>query len=74
MLGKPNIADEDIMACLRGAYGLEGSRVAFLPLGADGKTAVFRATTTGQTDYFVKLRSGAFVETAVVPLTRTIIW
>lgn len=35
MLEKPNIADEDIVACLRGAYGLEVARVVFLPLGAD---------------------------------------
>ena len=53
------------MACLRRAYGLEVAGVAFLPLGADANTAVFRATTLNHTDYFVKLRSGAFVETAV---------
>lgn len=65
MLEKPNIADEDIAACLRGAYGLEVAGVAFLPLGADVNTAVFCATTSAQTDYFVKLRRGEFGETAV---------
>ena len=65
MLEKPSIADADIVVCLCEAYGLEVAGVTFLPLGADGNTAVFSVTTADQTNYFLKLRSGAFVETAV---------
>ncbi len=40
-------------------------QVAFLPLGADRNTAVYRATAEDETPYFVKLRRGVFDETAV---------
>ncbi len=65
MLERPNITNEEIAACLQEAYGLEVARVAFLPLGADVNTAVFSVTTPSETDYFLKLRRGEFVETAV---------
>ena len=39
--------------------------IAFLPLGADFNTAVYRVTTSNQTDYFLKLRSGEFLEASV---------
>ena len=39
--------------------------VAFLPLGADLNTAVYRAVADDETPYFVKLRRGVFDETAV---------
>jgi spectinomycin phosphotransferase len=68
MLEKPNLHDAELIACLREAYGLNIVRVAFLPLGADVNTAVYRATADDSTDYFVKLRSGAFNEmTIIVP-------
>jgi spectinomycin phosphotransferase len=37
----------------------------FLPLGADFNTAVYRVTATDGTDYFLKLRSGKFLEASV---------
>ena len=43
MLEKPDIADEQIIACLRDAYGLNIRQIEFLPLGADRNTAVYRA-------------------------------
>ncbi len=60
MLEKPNLPDEKIITCLRDAYGLQIAEITFLPLGADVNTAVYRATTTDSTSYFVKLRSGNF--------------
>jgi spectinomycin phosphotransferase len=39
---EPDLNDEDIMACLRDAYGLTVDKVTFLPLGADFNTAVYR--------------------------------
>ncbi|HSJ59030.1 MAG TPA: aminoglycoside phosphotransferase family protein [Anaerolineae bacterium] len=65
MLTKPEIDDGRIGACLREEYGLTGVRVAFLPLGADENTAVYRAVDGGGRAWFVKLRRGAFDETSV---------
>ncbi len=65
MLIKPDLKDEKIIACLRDAYGLTVEKIAFLPLGADFNTAVYRVTTSNQMDYFLKLRSGKFLEASV---------
>jgi len=65
MLIKPNLKDEEIISCLRDAYGLTIDKVIFLPLGADFNTAVYRVTTSKQTDYFLKLRSGEYLEASV---------
>lgn len=65
MLIKPNLKDEEIIACLRDAYGLTIEKVVFLPLGADFNTAVYRITTNNGSDYFLKLRSGEFLEASV---------
>jgi spectinomycin phosphotransferase len=46
-------------------YRLQVSQITFLPLGADVNTAVYRVTTDNETQYFLKLRSGGFDETAV---------
>jgi spectinomycin phosphotransferase len=65
MLEKPDIQDEKITACLQQQYGLLATRFAFLPLGADQNTAVYRAATRDETSYFVKLRRGTFNEISV---------
>src|ERR1041385_6802285 len=65
MLEKPDLPDEKIVACLQDAYGLSIAHVAFLPLGADINTAVYRAVTDERSTYFLKLRRGDFDETAV---------
>ena len=65
MLVKPNLKDEKINRCLQDAYGLTVEKIAFLPLGADFNTAVYRITTSKQMDYFLKLRSGEFLEASV---------
>lgn len=65
MLTKPDLKDEEIVRCLRDAYGLNVDKVLFLPLGADFNTAVYRITTSDQTDYFLKLRSDKFLEASV---------
>ena len=49
-----------IVACLRDAYGLPIVAVAFLPIGNDVNTAVYRAVADDGTPYFLKLRSGPF--------------
>jgi spectinomycin phosphotransferase len=65
MLEKPGIQDEQIIAYVRDAYGAHIAQIAFLPLGADPNTAVYRAVAADTTAYFVKLRSGAFDEMSV---------
>ena len=65
MLEKPDLQDEKIIACLRAEYGLRAVQIAFLPLGADLNTAVYRVVAEDETPYFVKLRRGVFDETAV---------
>lgn len=65
MLEKPDLPDESLRACLRDHYGLHVTEIAFLPLGNDVNTAVYRVVADDATPYFLKLRSGAFDETTV---------
>src|SRR5689334_18503820 len=65
MLEKPDIQDEKIIDALREDYRINIAEIAFLPLGADRNTAVYRASTIDGTAYFVKLRSGNFDEITV---------
>ncbi len=65
MLIKPDLADEEIIACLHDAYELDVEAISFLPIGADFNTAVYRVTTQSNADYFLKLRSGEFFEASV---------
>ena len=67
MLEPPNLSADQINTRVEQAYGLRISRLAFLPLGADRNTAVYRASV-GAADYFLKLRLGDFAEiSAAVP-------
>lgn len=66
MVIKPDLKNEDIVRCLRDAYGLNVEEIYFLPLGADFKTTVYRITTSRKMDYFLKLRSGEFFEASVL--------
>jgi spectinomycin phosphotransferase len=65
MLEKPDLQDDQIAACVQHEYGLRVVQVAFLPLGADRNTAVYRVVADDETPYFLKLRSGVFDETSV---------
>ena len=60
MLEKPDLNDERIATCLDNEYGLKVAHIAFLPLGADLNTAVYRVDTDDDIAYFVKLRRGDF--------------
>ena len=64
MLEPPDLSLDELAGGVRHAYGLQVRQIAFLPLGADVNTAVFRLSAGGE-DYFLKLRSGAFDETSV---------
>ena len=60
MLEKPEIPDEKILACLQAEYGLPVLQIAFLPLGGDLSTAVYRLVTQDETPYFCKLKREFF--------------
>jgi spectinomycin phosphotransferase len=66
MLTKPNLEDEKIINCLSSMYGINIEKITFLPLGADFNTAVYRVTEGKEKDYFLKLRSGKFLEASVL--------
>ena len=65
MLEKPELQDELIISRLHDGYGLRIAGVAFLPLGADLNTAVYRVVADDGRQHFLKLRRGVFDETAV---------
>jgi spectinomycin phosphotransferase len=65
VLEKPELQDSKIIACLRSEYGLPVVQIAFLPLGADLNTAVYRVVAEDETPYFFKLRRGVFDEISV---------
>ena len=68
MLTKPNIPDELIISRLQEEYDLRVAEFAFLPIGADSRTAVYRVVTADGAAYFLKLRKN-FDEVIVrVPL------
>src|SRR4030095_11806208 len=65
MLEKPDIQDHEIIACLQVEYGLRIIQLAFLPLGGNLCTAVYRAVAEDGTLYFCKLRCSDFDEISV---------
>jgi spectinomycin phosphotransferase len=65
MLEKPDILDQQLIACLQRDYGLHIAQLDFLPLGADPNTAVYRAVAADTRPYFLKLRRGAFDQITV---------
>jgi spectinomycin phosphotransferase len=65
MLEKPDIQDEKIISCLQAEYGLPIIQIAFLPLGGNLCTSVYRAVTRDGTPYFCKLRCSDFDDISV---------
>jgi spectinomycin phosphotransferase len=60
MLEPPEISTRRITAQLENSYPLRVQSLAFLPIGADVNTAVFRMASTARQVYFLKLRKGDF--------------
>lgn len=69
MLTPPELPIATISAHLREVYGVAPVAVTFLPLGADVRTAVYRADLAAATPLFVKLRRGA-LDVASVEVPR----
>jgi spectinomycin phosphotransferase len=68
MLEKPDIPDNLIVSHLENEYDLRVRRLAFLPIGADLRTAVYRVTTRDGIGYFLKLRKNFREVIVLVPL------
>ena len=66
MLEPPDLLPEMIAACMQEAYGVYAREIAFLPLGADSQSAVYKVAAGGGLAYFLKVRWGAFDEMSVV--------
>ena len=65
MLIKPDLKDEEIVRCLRHAYGLTVEKVKFLPIGLISTRLFIVLATNNGSDYFLKLRRGEFLEASV---------
>jgi len=65
MLSKPDIQDETLITAVQAEYGLRVTELAFLPLGADVNTAVYRVSSAAGAAFFLKLRKGSFDRLAV---------
>ncbi len=65
MLEKPDLQDENIVACLWDEYGFVVKQITFLPLGADLNTAVYRIDLENGAPCFLKLRRGVFSKISV---------
>ena len=65
MLEKPDFPDDQIIASLWHEFGLRIVEIAFLAVGGDADTAVYRAAAADGVVYFVKLRHGEFDATSV---------
>ena len=65
MLERPNIDENDLIASIESAWGIKIETLAFLPLGADLNTVVYRVESSAGDAYFVKLRRGEFQPASV---------
>src|SRR5579875_2211702 len=65
MLTRPDITDDQIIACLRDNFPLDVARLTFLPIGADVNSAAFRIDGFDGSPYFLKLRRGPLNVAAV---------
>lgn len=65
MIEKPNLPDEQILACLSDRYHIRAAQVDFLPLGNDSSAWVYRVTARDGTGYFLKVKRGSIYEPAL---------
>lgn len=66
MLTKPDLPDDQLIACLRDSYGIGARKVEFLPLGADFAAWVYRVEADDGRVYFLKLRKGRVDEVSLL--------
>ena len=52
------LSNQHIIDCLNTDYGINATRLTFLPIGADMNASVYKAETHDQSSYFIKLKRG----------------
>ncbi|MBE0696279.1 MAG: aminoglycoside phosphotransferase family protein, partial [Anaerolineaceae bacterium] len=65
MLEPPDLSDSLIVSRVEEEFGLDITQIAFLPLGADVNTAVYRAAARAGAAFFLKLRKNVFEPVSV---------
>ncbi|HEX5414727.1 MAG TPA: aminoglycoside phosphotransferase family protein [Chloroflexota bacterium] len=66
MLTKPDLPDDQLLACLRNSYGVPARKLEYLPLGADFSSWVYRVEADDDKIYFMKLRKGQVDEVSLL--------
>ncbi len=66
MLEKPNLREEQIVACLHQNYGIPVARIEFLPIGYDSNAWVYRVDCSDGPTYFLKVRRGALYKPGIL--------
>lgn len=59
MLEPPKLSDEAILSALDAHYGLANATLAFLPIGNDLASFVYRVAAPGGSRFFLKVRAGS---------------
>lgn len=68
MLNKAQVDDDDIVAAVRSAFGVDVGSPTFLPLGNDSNSWVYRVETASGDAFFVKLKRGTpYLPSLTVP-------
>lgn len=62
MREKPNVVEDDLLACLHERYGITTVTLDFLPLGADYDAGVYRVRGEDGNSYLLKIKSGPLYE------------
>lgn len=65
MLTEPIEFRDTIITMLLKEYDIEVEQMKFLPLGADQNTIVYKATTSKEENYFVKIRKDSFANASI---------
>ncbi|HEV8635587.1 MAG TPA: aminoglycoside phosphotransferase family protein [Chloroflexota bacterium] len=66
MLTKPDLPDDQLLACLHDSYGVTARKLKYLPLGADFAAWVYRVEADDSKTYFLKLRKGRVDEVSLM--------
>lgn len=66
MLTEPKNKKEKITDCLTREYGIHVKSIAFMPLGADANTIIYKVESDKGEMYLLKIRTGDFDETSVL--------
>lgn len=63
---RPDLSDDQLIACLRDCYDVGARALEYLPLGADFAAAVYRVRADDGKTYFLKVRKGRVDEVSLL--------